>query len=295
MKIGYPCINNAINCTTNNTFRLASYSEERLIKTIGKNLDALEQILTFNLTENILFFRIGSGIIPFASHSICQFDWQAHFRDKLAQIGQFIKKHDMRISMHPDQFVLINALNPQIVANSIAELEYQSAFLGALGLSSKAKLQIHVGGVYGDKNASIQRFIVNYQKLPQNIKDRLVIENDDKSYNTNDCLYIHEQTNIPIIFDNLHFYCLNDGGSMLDALKATRKTWNIEIDGIPMLDYSTQDMTSANLGKHTFSIDEDDFAEYLEDIKNFNSDIMLEIKDKEISAIKAVNILNSIV
>lgn len=291
MRIGYPCINNSTNHSTNNTFRLASYSEERLCLTIEKNLESLLKILQFNLVSGFLFFRIGSGIIPFASHNICQFDWKDHFQDRLTEIGMFIKQHDMRISMHPSQFVLINALDPQILANSTAELHYHNKFLDALGLSNQAKIQIHVGGIYGDKLASIKRFIENYENLSSNIKRRLVIENDDRLYDTNDCLHIHQYTGIPIIFDNLHFYCLNNGENLIDALLATRKTWNFNVDGIPMLDYSTQDLNSPNIGKHTSTIDTEDFKEFITLIKNLDYDIMLEIKDKELSAAKALKIL----
>ena len=294
MRIGYPCVNNSIDYSTNNSFRLASYSEERMFLTIEKNLESLLQILRFNFASNFLFFRIGSGIIPFASHAICEFNWQHYFKDKLVEIGAFIKQHDMRISMHPSQFVLINALNPQIIANSIAELHYHSEFLNALELDDQAKIQIHVGGIYGDKLASIKRFIENYKNLPFNIKRRLVIENDDRLYNSNDCLHIHQHTGIPIIFDNLHFYCLNDGENLMDALLAIRKTWNASVDGIPMLDYSTQDLTSPNIGKHAKTIDIEDFHEFITLIKNLDCDIMLEIKDKELSAAKALKIMLSI-
>lgn len=295
MRIGYPCINNSIEYSTNNTFRLASYSEDKLIQTIDKNLESLLQILKFNLDNDILFFRIGSGIIPFASHEICKLNWRSHFKDKLAEIGLFIKQHNMRISMHPSQFVLINALNPKIVACSIAELNYHCNFLDALELDAKAKVQIHVGGVYGDKQAALNRFIANYKDLPGDIKKRLVIENDDRLFSTQNCLYIHSQVGIPIIFDNLHFYCLNDGESMIDAFLAARDTWNFDIDGIPMLDYSTQDLTSANIGKHTKTIDEEDFREFLSIIKDYDSDIMLEIKDKEKSTIIALDILQKVI
>lgn len=163
--------------------------------------------------------------------------------------------------------------------------------MDALGLSNQAKIQIHVGGIYGNKSASIKRFIKNYENLSSNIKRRLVIENDDRLYNANDCLYIHQYTGTLIIFDNLHFYCLNNGENFIDALLATRKTWNFDVDGIPMLDYSTQDLNSPSIGKHTNTIDIEDFKEFITPIKNSDYDIMLEIKDKELNAAKALEIL----
>ena len=111
---------------TVSTFRFSLYSEERLIQSINYNLATLIEILKFNIDNNFMFFRISSDIIPFASHPICKFDWKEYFKSDLIQIGQLIKKHNIRISMHPDQFVLINAKNQDIVTTSIKELEYHT-------------------------------------------------------------------------------------------------------------------------------------------------------------------------
>ena len=135
MKIGYPCINNTLKCTTNSTFRLASYSEENLKSKIENNLNCLKKVLEFNKENNIKFFRISSDLIPFASHEINKFDWQGHFKKEFQEIGNFIKEHNFRISMHPDQFVLINSPNKEIVKRSVDELNYHCDVLQC-GLNS---------------------------------------------------------------------------------------------------------------------------------------------------------------
>ena len=86
MKIGYPCINRSIDCKGDRTFRLKSYSEEKLIETVENNLNCLEKMLNYNIKNNLLFFRITSDLIPFASHQICQFDWQNYFKLKFEKI-----------------------------------------------------------------------------------------------------------------------------------------------------------------------------------------------------------------
>ena len=103
MKIGYPCINNSIPHTSPSTFRLVSYSENRLIQTVRDNLIHLNQILKYNVKNNLLFFRISSDLIPFASHPICKFSWYKFFQSEFKQIGDYIKKHNIRISIliHP--------------------------------------------------------------------------------------------------------------------------------------------------------------------------------------------------
>lgn len=139
MKIGYPCINNGILRSTPSTFRLASYSESRMIQTVKDNLIHLEAILKYNVKNDLLFFRISSDLIPFASHPICKFAWHKFFQYELQRIGDYIKKYDIRISMHPDQFIVLNSHNEKIVQNSIRELRYHCKLLDEMYLDDTAE------------------------------------------------------------------------------------------------------------------------------------------------------------
>jgi len=289
MKLGYPCINRSIECTANSTFRLASYSRERFLSTVQNNLDCLQEILEWNVEKGFLFFRIGSPLIPFASHPICKIDWVKHFKKQLKEIGEYIKKHQMRISMHPDQFVLINAKDKRIVENSIKELEYHCKLLDAMGLDSTAKVMIHVGGVYGDKEKSIERFIQNYKKLPAFVKKRFVIENDDRCYSLKDCLYINKKLKIPIVFDKFHHECKNNGESIKKAMTQAKRTWKKK-DGLLLVHYSDQ-KKGARKGSHSEHINPKKFKKFITITKNIDYDLMLEIKDKEKSALKALDLI----
>ncbi|MCX7995811.1 MAG: UV DNA damage repair endonuclease UvsE [candidate division WOR-3 bacterium] len=289
MKIGYPCINLSIGCTTNSTFRLKNYSERNLIEKVNNNLDCLQKILEFNLKHNLLFFRMSSDIVPFASHPINKFNWQKYFKNRFEEIGNFIKKYDFRISMHPDQFVLLNSPDKKIVQNSIKELIYHCEVLDLMGLDKTAKVQIHVGGVYYDKKESIKRFVRNYQQLPAMVKSRLVIENDERLYSIIECLSIYQETGIPIVFDYFHHSCLNKGETYLEGINMALKTWQKK-DGLMITDYSTQ-KKGARTGTHTEHIDLKDFENYIQSTLYLDFDIMLEIKDKEKSALKALKIL----
>ncbi len=286
MKIGYPCINRTLDCKGNRTFRLKSYSEERFIKTVENNLDCLLEILKFNVKHNVLFFRITSDIVPFASHPICQFNWQSYFKRKFNKVGDFIKTNDIRISMHPDQFTLINSPDNTVFERSVKELTYHALVLGVAELDTSAKIQVHVGGVYQDKQKSIERFVERFHKLDEIIKRRLVIENDDRHYTLEDCVRIHAETEVPVLFDVFHHKLNNSGETIGEALNLSTRTWK-EKDGLPMVDYSSQKPGERN-GKHAESIDSEKFKDFLEKTRPFDFDIMLEIKDKETSALKAI-------
>jgi UV DNA damage endonuclease len=243
-------------------------------------------MLTFNVQHNLLFFRITSDLVPFASHPVCTFAWQKHFAAKLKAIGNFIKKHDIRISMHPDQFTLINSLDADIFRRSKRELLYHTEVLDLMKLDASAKVQIHIGGVYNDKEQSIKRFVNRFHQLNPAIKKRLVIENDHKCYTVHDCLVIHKETNIPILLDVFH-HGINGGDVPLqDIFELVRKTWKHE-DGLPMVDYSSQ-KKGGTPGQHAESIHLPHFKQFIQSTQGYDFDMMLEIKDKEKSALKAV-------
>ena len=292
MKLGYPCINTVIGCTANKTFRLASYCSSRLVESVKSNLVCLQKILEYNVAHNLLFFRISSDLVPFASHKICDFDWTNFFRPRFQELGQYIKQHKIRISMHPDQFVLLNSPVIHVTHNSIQELLYHARVLDALELDTTAKIQIHTGGIYGDKPAAIERFIQNYNQLDTQIKQRLALENDDRLYSAQDCLYINTKTGIPIIFDTLHHECLNNDESLDTILPALFATWAPH-DGLPMVDYSSQDPLGRK-GKHRATLDTDHFSNFIKKTAAYDFDIMLEIKDKEKSALKAEALIRNL-
>jgi UV DNA damage endonuclease len=293
MKIGYPCINNWIGCTSSQTFRLKSYSEDLLKEKIGANLVCLQKTLEYNVKHELFFFRIASGIIPFASHPVNTFDWQEHFGRQFQEIGEYITRNNFRISVHPDQFTLINSLSDEIFVRSRNELQYHADLLDCLNLDYSAKIQIHVGGAYGDKAKSMDTFISRYALLDESIKRRLVIENDERLYTADDCLSISKQTGIPVLFDVFHHKINHQPESSADYFALASETWNQKRDGILMVDYSSQ-KPNGKVGQHAESIDEENFRSFLLGTQEFDFDIMLEIKDKEVSALKALKIYNEI-
>ena len=166
-------------------------------------------------------------------------------------------------------------------------------------LDKTAKVQIHIGGVYGNKMEAIDRFIKTYNLVDHSIRKRLVIENDDHLYSLRDCLHIHQQTGIPILFDSFHHECYNNGESLKSTLKAAMATWDRIRDGLPMVDYSSQDTgneidfnnnknRNRKKGRHAQTIDMTSFEKFMNETAGLDFDMILEIKDKEKSALKAL-------
>ena len=290
MRIGYPCVNEAMDCSAANTFRLASYSEERLLAAVAANLACVRRLLEWNVAQGLLFLRLGSGIVPFGSHAVNTFAWQQHFSADFRQIGDYIKANNLRVSFHPDQFVVLNSPSTDIVQRSIEELVYQGSMFDLMGLDSTAKLQIHVGGLYNDRELALSRFATVFDTLPAAVKRRVVVENDDRLFSLRDCLRLHALTGVPILFDNFHHECLSHGEPMPEALRLAASTWHPTHDGVPMMDYSSQ-APDERKGKHAASLVETRFREFLDNLHGLDFDIMLEIKDKEASALRAVDIL----
>ncbi|MCX6355350.1 MAG: UV DNA damage repair endonuclease UvsE [Candidatus Aureabacteria bacterium] len=286
MRIGYPCLNLSLGCTSSSTFRLRSFTTDLLRSKVESNLDCLLKILRYNVAHMILFFRVTSDLIPFASHPICRFKWRSVFKERFEEIGSFIRENRIRISMHPDQFTLINSIDRGVFTRSVRELRYHTDLLDIMGLDQTAKVQIHVGGVYGNRGKSIERFIRRHQTLDERIASRLVIENDDRNFPVADCLRISRGTGIPVVLDIFHHHLNNRGEFLCETMPLVFKTWT-ERDGVPIVDYSSQ-QRGARRGAHAQSLSPAAFGTFLRLSKPHNFDIMIEIKDKERSASKAI-------
>ena len=129
--------------------------------------------------------------------------------------------------------------------------------------------------------------------LPAAVKARVVVENDDRLFPLRDCLRLHELTGVPILFDNFHHECLNHGEPMAEALRLAAATWQPTADGVPMMDYSSQALGERK-GKHTNDLVDDLFRRFLAELHGLDMDLMLEIKNKEASALRAVAILREL-
>lgn len=294
-KIGYACINTTIDASANRTCRLSNATESRLRELIEINLFGLYEILKWNKKNNIYLFRISSDIIPFASHPVNQIDWAIDYKNELLKISRFINENKMRVSMHPGQYVNINSPNTAVVESSLKELYWHNKFLDSLELDATHRIIMHVGGVYSNKNLAIKNFIKTYTTMPENVKARLSLENDDKSYTVWDVFNIYKEIGIPLIFDNLHHYINNsakeEDQDIENILKLFFSTWNTKT-GCPKIHYSTQKNGAKN-GSHADSINQNEFADFFLKYYHLDFDIMFETKNKEKSVLAAYEMIKT--
>ncbi len=288
MKIGYACLMVGVPDTTIKTTRKANATPERLTELIQHNLASMEKMIDYNIEHGIQMYRISSDIVPFASDlETNQLDWAGLFRETLERLGEKTKAHDLRVSMHPGQYTVLNSPDAGVVERAILDLEYHTQFLDALGVEDSHKIILHVGGVYGDMEAAKARFIDVYNTLNDRVKARLIIENDHNLYTISDVLEVSEATGAPVVYDNLHNACNPSDPAVSDAewIAEAKETWG-SADGRMKIHYSQQ-KAGGRLGAHTETIYIEPFMAFYKEVAPLNVDIMLEVKDKNLSAVKA--------
>ena len=291
MNLGYACINQTLDDYKPNRRTTAKYlrkltPEEQLKKLNGllkENLENTLKILQFNVKHDISLYRLSSDIVPLSTHKITS-DWNyiEQERDLLKEIGDFIKENNLLVSMHPGQYTVLNSTTDDVVDRAIEDLEYHSSILQAMDLSTEHRIVLHIGGVYGDKESAIERFKENFQRLSTDIQDRLIIENDDKSYTTSEVLNIAQDLEIPMVFDLHHFNCNQTEDEKLEELfPQILKTW--PQSETPKIHFSSP-RSEENYLSHADYIDSEDFNQFMSQAQEWTErdfNVMLECKKKD--------------
>lgn len=289
MSIGYACIVIGDSELSLKSCTMKNATNEKLTEIIEHNLIVLEKVIDYNLKNDIKLFRISSDLIPFGSSPVNQLEWWTLYADKFNRIGKKIRESNMRVSLHPGQYTVLNSPNEEVVERAKEDLVYHARVLDTLGVGENHKLILHIGGVYNDKEGAMKRFINNYKTLDERVIKRLVIENDDKLYTVSDALEISDIIKIPVVYDNLH-NAINPSDVTKDDyywIELCKKTWK-SIDGTQKIHYSQQDALKKP-GSHSKTIHLDPFMDFYKGLQNSEIDIMLEVKDKNLSAIKCIN------
>ena len=295
-RMGYACINMQL---SNQKPRI--YTGRSMIKRTFKskgieyaselglqNTKDLFEIIKWNNENGFNFFRITSNLFPWCSeYKLSDMPDYKEICNVLSDVGKYVDNNGMRITSHPGPFNVLTSPHPHVVDNCITDLSIHGEVFDLMGLSRTPynKINIHIGGVYGDKVSAMERFCKNFERLPESVKSRLTVENDDKAsmYSVVD-LYegVYCKIGIPIVFD-YHHHRFNTGGlSEEDALEVAISTW---VDVVPVVHYSESRSIEQEDDKIRPQAHSDYVYDYIDTYRN-EVDIMVEAKAKELAVLK---------
>lgn len=271
------------------------------------SLEYIDKIFDYLQHHRINMYRMSSDLAPYATHpDLPQFHGMIkECKSDLREIGAKARKLDIRLSFHPSQFIVMNSPNPELVRKSVWDLSSQAEMLDCMELGPEAVIVIHVGGAYGDRPSSNQRWVETWKTLPTHVKNRLVLEHDDLRFSAADVLWIHEHTGVRLIFDYQHFWCFNpERLEMRDTVKRILKTWP-KGRARPKIHFSTprsemreQERTNRKTGKketvyvapvwtgHADFCNPFEFATFMRTVPDLEFDVMLESKAKDLALIR---------
>jgi UV DNA damage endonuclease len=194
------------------------------------NARALNKALCYCRDHGIGDFRINSQILPLYTHPevgyrIEELPGSAEIIAAFESCGAFCRQHELRTTLHPDQFILLSSPSGEVTRRSVAELDYQAELAELVGADV---INIHGGGAYGDKRQALLRLGRRLERLRPRVRERLSLENDDKIYAPRDLLPLCRAQGLPLVYDVHHHRCLADGLEAAEVTEAALRTWNRE-------------------------------------------------------------------
>lgn len=269
IRLGYACICNSIE-EHMHTITYTNYLKDKnkINDIVKQNFEVLKKLLTYNNKNNIHFYRLSSNFIPCAS--IIEYDYPNIFKKEFKEISKLIKG---RFDMHLSEYCILNSTNKEVVKRSIDEIKYHYKLLKCFKV--KPNLIIHIGSKSFGKENSITRFINNFNKLPNYLKNALLIENDDKVFNVEDTLKLCQKIKRPMVLDVHHHNCNKTEKDLSNYLNEIFNTW----DTTPKIHFSSP-KNKKDFRAHNDYINSDDFINFIKLIDR-DIDVMLEAKAKD--------------
>jgi len=225
-RIGYACLNTILRkkkptpVFCSRTCRIDTIKKNGMdfLKSLGQqNMKDLAELIQWNEDHHIKFMRLSSEMFPFASHGEYGYTLE-YAQEELKIAGDLANKYGHRVTTHPGQFTQLGSPRKQVVDNAFKDLIYHCEMLDRMGIGKEGVMIIHGGGVFGDKPATLERIKENYKRLPENVKMRIVLENDEMCYNVDDLLPLCEELNIPMVLDYHHFNIFPSANATLEEL-----------------------------------------------------------------------------
>lgn len=227
-------------------------------------------------------FRMSSQILPLATHPVSGYSLDTLDDDgvitrSFEAAGELARTHDVRLSFHPDQFVVLNSVREEVVASSVRELDLQASLAAIVGADT---ITLHVGGMTDGKDASLGRLERNLERLSPAARARLALENDDRLFTVRDLHPLCMRTNVPLVYDVHHHRCNPDGFDVEIATGLATETWR---GREPWMHIATarDGKSAANPRPHADYIDPNDFpVEWL--ARDLTVDVEAKAKDEAI-------------
>ena len=291
MRVGYVAQHTGLPSPAR-TLRLANATPERLREITAANFDALETVIHWNVANGIAVFRLTSDLVPFASHPVNELPWWDEHRDAFDCIGGLMRDHALRLSAHPGQYTVLASKTPHVVDASLRELEYHARMLQAFGLDPCHKAMIHVGPSAEGFDVVRARFAAAFARLSPAAQERLALENDER-WPLAEVLPLAEAIGVPVVFDVFH-HSLAPSLPTLDtrgAVELAGTTWHAR-DGRPEVHFSTQ-APGKRTGAHAETLDDDAFLRFAAEVGDLPVDCVVEVKDKQASALRAIELLRA--
>ena len=283
IRLGYVALPVSIPITASKTITLTNYKklgvkrgEEKRTLIFEENLYNFLEILKYNKSNDIRFYRMTSHLVPLLTYPNSYDNILKKHKDKLEEIGNFIIENNMRVDMHPDQFLVLNSMNPSVVESTILSLEYYDSLMKLLNLNTN--IILHIGSSQEGKNKAMKRFEDNFNRLNKSIKNKIAIENDDKVFNIRNTLSLAKKLKIPMVLDYHHFLVNKNNEKIEDFIVDIFSTWKTT----PKIHFSSPKNKKEKRSHHDY-IDSDVFIDFIERIKfcDIDFDIMIEAKQKD--------------
>lgn len=195
---------------------------------LSVSLAYLRDIFGYLAGQQIHFYRMAGQLAPYLTHpGLPDFHRQLEECDReLADIGDLARGHSLRLTLHPGFYIQLGSPDPERVKRSVQEIIAAADLLGRMGLGGESVMVIHVGGQHGDAPASLARFVEQVNRLPDSLRDRLALENDDRLFSFTDLLWVQRRTGLRLVLDVLHHRCHNPARLPVDeALRLALATW----------------------------------------------------------------------
>jgi len=265
------------------------------------SLACLRDILVYLCANAITMYRMHAQLVPVKSQE--QFE---SFEEQLSscvslfeEIADLIHSNGVRLSFHPYSSVILNTPDEVRAARSMIILTALCRFMDRLHLGDEAIIVIHTGGVYRNPDEAKRLFVERFSALPDDLRRRLALENDDRRFCYRDVMDIHRACGIPIVLDVLHHLVLNPSRvPLLEALEQSLYTWPMGVR--PKVHFSSPrtelryEPRSSKIKLPTWTEHSDfvnpfEFIRFMQDVQRAGLpvfDVMLEAKGRDVALLK---------